>query len=370
MAGGRAPGAVHHRFRLAEGDGGAAARAARGPCYQGDLARQRCNHAFATFLRGTLPGPGHSSLADTSRRVQVIEQPPHVLRPLDVGEVAAARDGDQLGLRDDLGQPGQIRRRREHIAVPAGRQHRAADAAPVAKVVVRRGPGGSAKAGGPGVVAEPADHAPGYGCGVCEKRGQQQSHDRGGADRTDQCGPGRAERRHGAHEQQHAGKRRESGQAAQRPPGRLGHAESGGRNGGDAGGPLRPGSGNVQCQESSHGVAHQVPPPVAERMQNPRDSPCHRLDAEMFQPGTLRGFAPAGQINEHPGTGRHTGKQREEAGPGPRGAVKVDIRCAGRGRRAFGALLDTHRAGAQFRGKDIPAQRGRFLAARIRAEHS
>ena len=177
--------------------------------------------------------------------------------------------------------------------------------------------------------------------------------------------PGRAEGRHGAHEQQHAGKRRESGQAAQWPPGRLGHAESGGRNGGDAGGPLRPGSGNVQCQESSHGVAHQVPSPVAERIQYPRDSPRHRLDAEMFQPGALRGFAPAGQINEHPGTGRHTGKQREEAGPGPRGAVKVDIRCAGRGRRAFGALLDTHRAGAQFRGKDIPAQRGRFLGSGV-----
>ena len=40
LAGGRAAGAVHHCSCLAEGDGGAAARAARGPGDERDLARQ------------------------------------------------------------------------------------------------------------------------------------------------------------------------------------------------------------------------------------------------------------------------------------------------------------------------------------------
>ena len=79
----------------------------------------------------------------------------------------------------------------------------------------------------------------------------------------------------------------------------------------------------------------------------------------MFQPGTLRGFAPARQVNQHPVMGRRPGKQRPEGSPGSRGAVKVDIRCAGRRRRASGALLHTHRAGTQLRGKDLPPQRGR-----------
>src|SRR6476620_4512872 len=78
----------------------------------------------------------------------------------------------------------------------------------------------------------------------------------------------------------------------------------------------------------------------------------------MLEPGTLRGVTPTRQINQHPIMARRPAKQLPEAGPGSRGAVKVDIRRTGSGTPASGARLDTHRAEAQFRGNDLPPQRG------------
>ena len=84
----------------------------------------------------------------------------HFIRLLDVAKVAAARDCRQPGVGDHNCQPGQIRLRREHIAVAADRQHRAEDAAPQAEIVVRGCFGGSGEAGGPGIVAEVAETPP------------------------------------------------------------------------------------------------------------------------------------------------------------------------------------------------------------------
>ena len=157
----------------------------------------------------SLPQAGGHPPSDTSGRPQVFEQTLHLLRPLDVREVAATRDRHRLDVRDDAGQPDQVGLRREYIAVPADRQGGGADAAPLAKIIVRRGPGCCGEACRPGVVAEPAEHPGGNGCGFCEEWRHQGSHHRGGPDCTDQGRPCRTQDCHGAHGQQHANKRRE-----------------------------------------------------------------------------------------------------------------------------------------------------------------
>ena len=72
-------------------------------------------------------------------------------------------------------------------------------------------------------------------------------------------------------------------------------------------------------------MAHQVPAPVAERIQYFDDGAPHGFNAEVVQPGTSRGITPSGQVNEDAVNVRRPVHQGLERGPGSSGAVQVNL---------------------------------------------
>ena len=137
-------------------------------------------------------------------------------------------------------------------------------------------------------------------------------------------------------------------------PAGQGHPEGGGRNGGDAGRPLRPCRSHVQSQKTSHRVTHQIPPAVPQRIQDPGHGASHSLDAEIFRLHTRRRITPARQVDQHPVMGGPVGKQRLERGPGSCGAMQIHVRRAGRWAPTVGARLDPHRRWTKLRRNDLP----------------
>lgn len=95
--------------------------------------------------------------------VQVQEKALHLRRLLDMGKMAALREGYVPEVRNQVCEPCRVRWRREDIAFPTDRQGRATNIPPLIEVVLCCCACSRGEAGGPGIPSKAADHLAGDG---------------------------------------------------------------------------------------------------------------------------------------------------------------------------------------------------------------